>query len=53
MLSERNLTVPRTWAEVLHVARLLNNTDLNGDSEPDWGICIEPDTCACVLYFSA
>ena len=33
------LTVPRTLVENVVTAQVFNNTDLNGDGEPDYGSC--------------
>lgn len=47
VFAQRRLGVPHTWSEAMHAASLLNGTDMNGDGEPDWGFCIEPDLGGC------
>ncbi len=40
------LQLPRTWDEVVALAAHFNGTDLNGDGEPDYGICMwQPRDC--------
>ena len=39
-LAEAGLEPPKTWDDYLNVAKTLNDKDLNGDGEPDYGSCI-------------
>ncbi|GLI68045.1 hypothetical protein VaNZ11_012368 [Volvox africanus] len=43
VLQRYNLSVPRTWTEVLHVARKINGTDGDGDGDSDYAVCFKPD----------
>lgn len=42
VLARLNLTVPRTWTELLHVAGRAHGLDMNGDGEADYGVCLQP-----------
>jgi hypothetical protein len=37
------LQPPSTWSELLYVARKVNGTDLNGDKQLDFGLCLSLD----------
>ncbi|GIL52667.1 hypothetical protein Vafri_8489 [Volvox africanus] len=43
VLERYNLSVPRTWTEVLHVARKINGTDVDDDGGSDYAVCFKPD----------
>ncbi|EFJ49433.1 guanylyl and adenylyl cyclase family member, partial [Volvox carteri f. nagariensis] len=43
VLARNNLSVPRTWSEVLYVARKINGTDINDDGLPEYAVCFKPD----------
>lgn len=43
VLANYNLSVPRTWSEVLYVARKINGTDVDDDGDVDYAICFRPD----------
>lgn len=42
LLERDQLPLPNTWDEVLELAARYNNTDINDDGEPDFGICYFP-----------
>ncbi|GIL79822.1 hypothetical protein Vretifemale_9103 [Volvox reticuliferus] len=43
VLARYNLSVPRTWSEVLYMARKFNGTDVDGDNSSDYAVCFKPD----------
>lgn len=54
MLTALNRTSPpRTWYELLELARAAHGADLNGDGVPDYGICMERRKGACLCCFLA
>ena len=46
LLEKHNLPLPNSWEELAEYANFFNNTDLNDDGEPDFGICHFPATGA-------
>ena len=47
------LTVPRTLEEYVVASQVFNNTDLNGDGEPDYGSCFPHTSDTATGYFFA
>eukprot|EP00759_Apiculatamorpha_spiralis_P056702 PhF_6_TR8287/c1_g3_i3/m.12725/K02027/ABC.MS.S; multiple sugar transport system substrate-binding protein len=43
MLLQYGMLPPRTWDDVLSVAKVLNGTDMNGDGVPDYAMCYQSD----------
>eukprot|EP01097_Dermamoeba_algensis_P008669 TRINITY_DN5871_c0_g1_i1.p1 TRINITY_DN5871_c0_g1~~TRINITY_DN5871_c0_g1_i1.p1 ORF type:complete len:458 (+),score=72.77 TRINITY_DN5871_c0_g1_i1:2-1375(+) len=41
LLSRANFSSPRTWDDVIDIARHFHGTDLNGDGRPDPGLCMD------------
>ncbi len=45
MLEKYKAKIPDTWQELLELAKKINGTDLNGDNETDYALCLDVNPC--------